>query len=193
MKTALTAALVGLFGLTVSACAADKFDIGSKAPAFSNLPGVDGKKHSMSDYDGKVLVICITCNHCPVAVRYEDRMIDFNKKYGKKVDFVAINVNNYAADKLPKMKERAKAKGFNFPYLYDESQEIARALKARVTPEFYVFNKNRELVYWGAMDDNSNASKAKTNYVQAAVDASLAGKAPKVTKTNARGCSVKYD
>jgi len=140
-----------------------------------------------------VLVIAITCNHCPVAVAYEDRMIAFAKKYAGKIDFVAINVNNLDADKLDKMKIRAQEKGFTYDYLYDSSQKIGRALSARVTPEFYIFNKKRELVYWGAMDDSNNAAKASKNYLSAAVDSTLVCNTPATTETNARGCSVKYE
>jgi thiol-disulfide isomerase/thioredoxin len=178
-----------------------KFGIGSPAPNFSNLPNATepGKTMSLSDLkDREILVICITCNHCPVAVMYEDRLIEFAKKYNvtdpnSKVGFVAINVNNLEQDKLPKMVERAKEKGFNFPYLYDETQAIGRALKATVTPEFYVFDKNRKLIYRGAMDDNNRAAEAKTNYLVAAVEAGLKGTAPATAETKARGCSVKYE
>src|SRR5262249_2196740 len=118
--------------------------IGDPAPNFTDLPGVDGKNHALAEYKNKdVLVVAITCNHCPVAVAYEDRLIAFTKKYAgpdSKVQVVAINVNNLAADKLDKMKIRAEQKGFNFDYLYDASQKIAKSLSAKVTPEFYVFN-----------------------------------------------------
>ena len=118
-------------------------------------------------------MVCITCNHCPVAVAYEDRhhrLRQEARRQGRKVGFVAINVNNLEQDKLPAMKVRAKEKGFNFPYAYDPSQKIAQDLGASVTPEFYVFNKNRKLVYQGAMDDNNDAPKA-TNYLEQAVQA----------------------
>lgn len=194
MKRLTAAALMaGIVLVGFTQAGASKLKIGASAPNFTNLPGVDGKGHSLSDYKKDVLVIAITCNHCPVAVAYEDRMIAFAKKYAGKIDFVAINVNNLAADKLDKMKNRAQEKGMTYDYLYDASQKIGRALNAHVTPEFYVFNKKRELVYWGAMDDSNNASKAATNYLSAAVDSTLAGKTPETTKTNARGCSVKYD
>jgi peroxiredoxin len=168
--------------------------IGDPCPNFTDLPGVDGKKHSLSEYKQDVLVIAITCNHCPVAVAYEDRIINFVKKnVNDKVGLVAINVNNLEADKLEKMVIRAKDKGFNFPYLYDSSQKVARALSARVTPEFYVFNKERKLVYWGSLDDSQNPNKAKTNYLEAAVTATAAGKTPATATTKAFGCSVKYE
>jgi peroxiredoxin len=138
-----------------------------------------------------VVVVCITCNHCPVAVAYEDRIIAFAKKYADKVDLVAINVNNIAADKLDKMTARAKEKGFTFPYLYDPSQKIARELGATVTPHFFVLNKDRKVVYIGAMDDDQESPKV--NYLDPAVDATLKGEKVEKTKTNARGCGIVYE
>jgi peroxiredoxin len=174
-----------------------KVKIGDPCPTFSNLPGTDDKTYGLESFKDKdVLVICITCNHCPVAVAYEDRIIQFVKKHageGSKVGFVAINVNNLPADKLDKMKERAKSKGFNFPYLYDESQKIASALGATVTPEFFVLNKERKIVYMGAMDDNNNAANVKVNYLEAAVKAALEGSEVKTAETRARGCGIKYE
>jgi peroxiredoxin len=171
-----------------------KIAIGNAAPTFNSLPGIDDKNHSLAEYSNKdVLVLCITCNYCVVAVQYESKIIAFNKKYttapASKVAFVAINVSNNEADKLPKMKERAKEQGFNFPYLYDASQVIGRSLGASATPEFWVFNKDRKLVYTGAMDD----STGKTNYVEAAVEATLKGLPVAVPETRVRGCAVEYD
>jgi peroxiredoxin len=173
-----------------------KLNIGDAAPAFASLPGTDGKTHSLDSFKDKdVVVVVVTCNHCPVAVAYEDRIINFTKKYAadpaSKVAVVAINVNNLEADKLPKMKERAKEKGFNFPYLHDESQKIGRALGASVTPEFFVLNKDRKVVYMGAMDDSQN--NPKVNYLEPAVEAALKGSMPATKETKARGCSVKYE
>ncbi len=206
MKRLATALLVGacITSLTLLSFAQGggkfnkKIGIGDPAPVFSGLAGIDGKEHSLSDYASKdVLVLCITCNHCPVAVAYESRMIDFAKKYStapdSKVAFVAINVNNSEADRLPKMIERAKEQGFNFDYLYDPSQKIGRALGATVTPEFYVFNKERKLVYTGAMDDHNSAAGAKTNFLVPAVDAALKGQAAPTAETRARGCGVQYE
>jgi peroxiredoxin len=175
-----------------------KVSVGDAAPTFSKLPGTDDKDHSLADLKNKdIVVVVVTCNHCPVAVAYEDRIIAFTKKYaGKddsKVAVVAINVNNLPADKLDKMKERAKAKGFNFPYLYDESQEIAKKLGATVTPEFFVLDKNRKIAYMGAMDDNQKTDSVKSKYLEDAVDALLEGKKISTTETRARGCSVKFD
>jgi peroxiredoxin len=191
------AVALALVGLALIPTARADIKIGDPAPAFSGLEGVDGKSKSLDDYKNKdVLVVVITCNHCPVAVQYEDRIIEFTKKYAgpdSKVGLVAINVNNLEQDKLPAMKERAKEKGFNFDYLYDPSQKIARELGAKVTPEFYVFNKERKLVYHGAMDDSNNPASVKTNFLAPAVEAALAGSTPQTAETKARGCSVKFD
>lgn len=173
-----------------------KVNIGDQAPTFEKLPGVDGKTVSSADFDKKdVLIIAITCNKCPVAVAYEDRMIEFAKKYSAKADskvgFVAINVNHAEADGLAKMKERAEEKGFNFPYLYDESQAIGRSLGASVTPEFFVLNKERKIVYMGAFDDDQK--EPKTHFLADAVDATLKGSAVQNAESRARGCGVKYE
>lgn len=191
LSTLLVAAL--LLAANPSAEAAVK--VGGKAPTFNKLPGtLGGEKDvslSSSDLKGKTTVLVITCNHCPVAVRYEDKIIKLAEKYAKndKVKVVAINVNNLAADKLPKMKIRAKEKGFNFPYLYDASQKIARELGARVTPEFYVINGKNEVIYHGSMDDR----KSGKNYVDLAVQASLKGQTPETQETRPFGCGVRYD
>jgi len=172
-----------------------KLNIGDAAPTFTDLQGVDGKTYSLDSFKDKdVVVLCITCNHCPVAVSYEDRIINFARKYAgpdSKVALVAINVNNLEADKLPRMKERASEKGFTFPYLYDPSQKIGRALGATVTPEFFVLNKERKVVYLGALDDSQR--NPKVNYLEPAVEAALKGEMPITKETRARGCSVKYE
>jgi peroxiredoxin len=188
--------LTGLLTLAEAGQFNKKLNIGDPCPTFKDLEGVDGKKYSLDDFKDKdVLVIVITCNHCPIAQAYEDRIIQFTKKWASgpdsKVAVVAINVNNLEADKLPAMKIRAREKGFNFPYLYDPSQQIGRSLGATVTPEFFVFNKARKLVYMGAMDDSN--SNPKVNYLEAAVEAALKGGTPAVKETRARGCTVKYD
>ncbi len=190
------ACVTGL-ALTSLAQGGNKIAIGDPAPSFSGLPGIDGKDHSLAQYSNKdVLVLCVTCNHCPVAVQYEPRLIDFAKKFSgspdSKVAFVAVCVNTDEADSLEKMKERAKEQGFNFPYVRDNSQQLGKQLNARVTPEFYVFNKERKLVYHGAMDDSNDPSGVKTNYLEPAVNAALQGQAPATAETKARGCGIQY-
>jgi peroxiredoxin len=170
-----------------------KISIGDSAPKFA-AKGTDGKEYTLDSFKDKdVLVICVTCNHCPVAVAYEDRIIDFAKKYaGKdgKVAFLAVNVNLGEDDLLPKMKERAREKGFTFPYAIDETQRVGRDLGASRTPEFFVFNKDRKLVYQGAMDDDM--AEPKVNYVAAAVEATLKGAKVERAETRVRGCPVQY-
>ena len=170
-------------------------NVGDKAPKFSGLIGIDDKSHSMDDYEeAKVLVVAFTCNHCPVAVAYEDRFIELTKQYkGKGVTFVAINVNNLEADKLPAMKVRAEKKGFNFPYLYDPTQKIAREYGATCTPHLFVLCQDRKIAYMGAFDDSNNPKRVKNQYLGDAVDALLAGKTLEVTETRQRGCSIKYE
>ncbi len=172
-----------------------QLSVGDPAPKFKKLIGVDDKRHSFDDYkDAKVLVVCFTCNHCPVAQDYEDRFIAFVKKYKDKgVAFVAINVNNIPADRLPKMKERAKEKGFNFDYLYDPTQKIARDFGATVTPHLFVLDQQRRVAYMGAFDDSRNPAKVKKRYVIDAVEALLAGEKPSVTETRAFGCTIKWE
>ena len=175
----------------------EKLNIGDPAPAWIKLPGVDGKEHSLADLkDKQAIVVVFTCNSCPYAVDYEDRVITFAKKYAgpdSKVALVALGVNAFDADRLPAMKARAEAKSFNFPYLFDETQKIAVDYGARVTPEFFVLNRERKVVYMGAMDDNTDAAKAKINYVEAAVEAVLQGKSPEVKETNGIGCQVRWE
>ena len=168
-------------------------NIGDEAPAWVDLPGVDGKKHSLADLkNSPMVVVLFTCNSCAVAVDYEDRIIAFAKKYSGRVAVVAINVNRIEADKLPKMQERAKEKEFNFAYVYDESQKIAKLYGATYTPEFIVLDKARKVAYMGAMDDKSPPAKPTTTFLEQAVDALLKDAKPPLTETLARGCKVRY-
>jgi peroxiredoxin len=171
---------------------------GDAAPAWESLEGTDGKKHSLADLKDKdVVVVVFTCNSCPVAEGYEPRIVAFVEKFAKpdaKVAVVAINVNTAKADALPAMKERAQKRKFNFAYLYDPTQEIARKYGAMYTPEFFVLDKNRKVVYTGAMDDKSPPGEPKTNHLEAAVTAALAGKTIDVKETSAgAGCKIKFN
>jgi peroxiredoxin len=189
--------LVGFFALFASAGEYNTtLSIGDAAPAWSELPGVDGKPHSLADLKEKEFVaVVFTCNSCPYAVDYEDRLIEFARKHGGdegKVALVAINVNAVPEDSFPKMQERAKERGFNFPYLYDESQKIAKAYGATRTPEFFLLDANRKVVYMGAMDDNADASQVKANYLERAIAAVRAGEKASPAETLPVGCAVRY-
>lgn len=174
-------------------------NIGDAAPAWSDLPGVDGKRHSLADLqDSDVVVAVFTCNSCPYAVDYEDRLNELARKYqaqakqGPRVTLVAINVNKIPEDQLPAMIQRAQEKQFLFPYLYDESQEIATRFGAVRTPEFYVLDSERKVAYMGAMDDSPDIRKVRLKYLEDAVDAVLAGKPAPFLETPPIGCAIRY-
>jgi peroxiredoxin len=159
------------------------------AVAWANLPGVDGKTHSLADLKDKdVIVVAVTRNRCPMAVAYFQKMNDFASS--GRAAFVAINLEE--EDDLDGMREVAKERGFRFPYLRDASQEVGHALGATCTPEFFVLGKDRQVVYRGAWDDGRPAGKVKDRYVEEAVTAALAGKKPAVAETKAPGCSINY-
>lgn len=170
-------------------------DVGQQAPVWKNLVGIDDKKHSLTDFrDAKAVVIVFSCNHCPVAQAYEERLKAFVKDYKEKgVALLAINVNNIPSDRLDKMKQRAEKREFNFPYLYDPSQKTARAYGATCTPHAFLLDKDRKIAYMGKIDDNMNLNKVTELYLRDAVDAVLAGDAPEVTETRQIGCGILYD
>jgi peroxiredoxin len=192
------------FGLVLAIAApavAGKFNkalsVGDTAPQWTDLAGTDGKKHSSADLKGKdAVVVVFTCNTCPVAEGYEDRIIEFAKKHAgpdAKVGLVAINVNTIPGDRLPAMTLRATKKKFPFPYLYDPTQEIARKFGANYTPEFFVLDKDWKVVYLGSMDDKSPPGDASVNYLEQAVQAALAGKPAATSETLARGCRIRFE
>jgi len=181
--------------------------IGAKAPDF-NLPGVDGKTYTLSSFKSSpVLMIVFTCNHCPTAQAYEDRIIQLTSDYSSKgVAVIAIMPNDPQAirldelgytdmsDSFDEMKLRAAQKHFNFPYLYDgATQSVAKAYGPIATPHVFIFDKDRRLRYSGRIDDVEKPGK--TPHVQDtrnALDAVLAGKKPSVATTKVFGCSIKW-
>jgi peroxiredoxin len=175
------------------------YKVGDIATDFS-LKNVDNKKVSLKGIkEAKGYIVVFTCNHCPYAVAYEDRIIALDKKY-KKLGYpvVAINPNNpekQKDDSFAKMQERAKEKNFSFPYLLDEGQKIYPQYGATKTPHVYVLQKTAKgnvVKYIGAIDDNyEDAAAVKTKYVENAVDAILKGKEVSVKETKAIGCSIK--
>lgn len=190
---------LGWLALMVAAIAARghaaELKIGDAAPNFAGIIGIDDKEHGLADYQGaKLVVVAFTCNHCPVAVAYEDRLVALQKDYqAKGVQLVAVNVNTIADDRLDKMKERAAKKGFNFPYLYDATQKIGRDYGATVTPHVFVLDKDRKIAYVGAVDDNVEPDKVKSPHLRNALDALLAGKRPPQEVTKQFGCGIKYE
>ena len=169
---------------------------GDKATDFK-LKSVDDKMYSMSDYkDAKGFIVVFTCNHCPFAVKYEDRVIELAKKYKSKgYILLAINPNDPAAapdDSFDKMKVRAKEKGFTFPYLFDEGQKIYPQYGATKTPHVFLLDKNLIVKYIGAIDDNvEDASAVKEKFLENAIAALEKGQEPEVPLTKAIGCSIK--
>jgi peroxiredoxin len=182
--------------LTSSLATAGQFNaarnIGDAGPTWKDLPGTDGKTHSLAELDKKVVVVVFTCNSCPVATDYQDRIIALAKKYADRVAVVAINVNRTAEDGLEKMKQRAEEKQYPYPYLFDETQKIAKDYGAAFTPEFFVLGPDRKIVYMGGMDDNSNPAEVKANYLAPAVEAALAGTKPDVAEAAAIGCRIRF-
>ncbi|MBL86068.1 MAG: thioredoxin family protein [Winogradskyella sp.] len=189
--------------LTLSAFTAitdeDGYKIGDVATDFS-LENIDGKMVSLSDFkDAKGFIVVFTCNTCPYAVAYEDRVEALNKKYADKgYPVIAIMPNNTdvkPGDNMEAMKARAKAKGFTFPYLMDKGQKIYPQYGATKTPHVYLLEKTKKgnvVKYIGAIDDNyKDASEVKTKYVENAVDALLKGKEIEVKETRAIGCTIK--
>jgi peroxiredoxin len=174
-----------------------KLKIGDKAIPFA-LPGVDGREHSLADYaDKAVIAVLFSCNHCPYVLAWEDRIIQIQADYADQgVQLIAIGSNDaqkYPADSFPKMKEHAQEKGFNFPYLRDETQEVARFYGAERTPEFFVFDQKGVLRYHGAPDDNYDDPQAvQKQYLRDALDAVLAGETPAIAETPPVGCTIKW-
>jgi len=178
---------------------AEGYKVGDIATDFS-LKNVDNKKVSLKDIkDAKGYIVVFTCNHCPYAQAYEDRINALDKKY-KKLGYpvVAINPNNpekQKEDSFAKMQDKAKAKKFTFPYLFDEGQKIYPQYGATKTPHVYVLQKTAKgnvVKYIGAIDDNyEDAAAVKTKYVENAVDALVKGKEVSVKETKAIGCSIK--
>jgi peroxiredoxin len=178
---------------------AQGYKIGDKVTDFK-LKNVDGKMVSLADFkDAKGYVVIFTCNHCPYAIAYEDRIIALHNKYAPKgYPVVAINPNDPAAqpqDSFEKMIERANEKKFPFVYLFDEGQKVYPIFGATRTPHIYVVSKKgKDLVveYIGTIDDNyKEAKEVKETYLADAIDALLAGKEPKTRETKAIGCTIK--
>ena len=195
-------ALVVAAGLFMNAKLTEKpgYGIGDYATDFE-LKNVDGKMVSMADYsDAKGIILVFTCNTCPYAKLYEQRILSLDKEFSPKgFPVIAINPNDVGrqpGDSMAEMQKRANDKGYTFPYLRDDSQEVARAYGATKTPHTFVLNKTGgkyKVEFIGAIDDNPNdPDHVDELYVADAVNALLSGKKPKVTEKRAIGCTIKW-
>lgn len=172
--------------------------LGTAAPDFQ-LPDTNGKIVSLGDFKDKVaLVVIFMCNHCPYVVHIREDLAELARDYmPKNAGIVGINANDalkYAADSPARMKEEVKAAGYTFPYLYDESQAVAKAYRAACTPDIFLFDKNRKLVYRGQFDASrpGNNIEVTGKDLRAALDDVLAGKPVSEFQTASIGCNIKW-
>ena len=177
------------------------YGVGDYAEDFK-LPNIDGKMVSMADYNNaEGFIVIFTCNTCPYAKAYESRIIDLDKKFASQgFPVIAINPNDVKqqpGDSMDEMKKRAKDKGYTFPYLRDDSQQVAKAFGATKTPHVYVLNKEGagkyKVEFIGAIDDSPNdPTDVSEKYVEDAIKAIKAGKKPAITEKRAIGCTIKW-
>ena len=172
--------------------------LGTPAPDFA-LPDAQGQTHRLSDFaDAPALLVIFMCNHCPYVKHVRSALADLAREYQQRgVAVVGINPNdvaNYSDDSPEKMIEEIKSAGYTFPYLVDESQEVAKAYKAACTPDFYVFDRERKLVYRGQMDDSRPGNDQPLNGedLRAALDAVLAGEPAPAEQKPSIGCNIKW-
>jgi peroxiredoxin len=169
--------------------------LATEAPTF-DLPGVDGRQHSLADYaDKPALAVVWSCNHCPYVQAWEGRMVELQRGFADRgFALVAISSNDtdaYPEDSFEAMQARAEEHGFNFDYLYDEDQSVLNAYGAERTPEVFLLDGDRRLVYHGAIDDSREEDEVSERYLRDAIEAVLAGESPAVGETPAVGCTVK--
>ena len=175
----------------------EKTQLGISAPDF-NLAGVEGKKYSLASFkDKKVLVIMFICNHCPYVQAIEDRIIQLQRHYANQsVQLVGICSNDptdYPDDSPESLKKRWIEKDYRFPYLVDETQEVAKAYGAVCTPDIFVFDSKRQLVYRGQLDNNWKEDHKVTRHdLQEVIDKLLKGEIPSSDHTPSMGCSIKW-
>lgn len=171
-----------------------ELSIGDQAPRWAELRSTTGESFSIDDFkQSDVLVLAFTSNTCPYAVDYEERMAAFAKKFeNRSVAFVVINCNAGDKDSLRAMQDRAAQKKFPFLYAKDEAGSVGKEYGALRTPEFVVLDRDRKVVYLGAMDDDPQGKAVKRDYLTLAVEAALAGMLPDVTETPPIGCAIKY-
>ena len=192
-KQILIAAMVML---AATAAWAEELAVGTQAPEFSLVNAVDGEKVSMKANDGKLKVVVFTCNQCPYAKAFENRIIDLAKRFGPKgVAFYAVNPNDeakYSEESLENMKARAVAKEYPFPYLKDGDSKIARAYGARVTPHVFLVDGTGTVRYRGYVDDSAKPAERNSTALSDALGSLLDGREIATTDTRAFGCTIKW-
>ncbi len=208
MKFSLSAVLFSLLLFSLPAQAGKYnhvLNLGDPMPAFSKLPATDGSHLSSTDLREDVVVLVLLANHCPWVRGMDQDLVKVADLFAdKSVRFLGFSVNHREDDRLPAMRKHAEKAGYNFSYVFDESQDLGRKLGATRTPEYFVFNKERKLIYMGLLY-NSPAKMNKdgsirhidgevdTHYVADAINATLAGEEVTIAETRAHGCSAKYE
>jgi peroxiredoxin len=166
--------------------------LGDPAPPFE-LPGVDGRTHALEDYREQPVAVVFSCCHCPYVVAWEDRLNDVSRDYAGRAGLVAINSNaGYLGDSFEDMEKRARDKQFSFPFVYDETQQVAEAYSAARTPEVFLFDAEHRLVYHGAPDSDHTDPDGAEPYLREALDATLGGSEAATAETPPVGCTIKW-
>jgi len=172
--------------------------LGTRAPNFT-LPDTDGRVVSLASFqDARALLVMFICNHCPYVKHVQHELVRIAREYAPRgVAFVAINANDAAAypdDSPERMKQEKERVGYPFPYLFDETQEVAKAYRAACTPDFFLFDGDRRLVYRGQLDDSrpKNGKPVTGRDLRAALDAVLAGRPPAAEQIPSVGCNIKW-
>lgn len=193
MKRLSVLSLVLCFAVVAGA---DELAIGAKAPGFSLTNAETGQKVTFEPGDGKLSVVVFTCNQCPYAKAFEDRLVSLGRNYAKRgIVFYAVNPNDddqYAIEKVSEMRARATAKNYPFPYLKDGTSATARAYGARVTPHVFVVDGKGMVRYRGYIDDSAKSNDRQHTGLSNALDALLAGREVPQTATKAFGCTIKF-
>jgi hypothetical protein len=166
--------------------------LGDEAPSLA-LPDTEGAEHALTD--GRPTAVIFTCNHCPYALAWHDRLMDVGREYADRVRFLAVNPNDadrYPGDSLDKMRERVAGEDWSMPYLRDETQEAAHAFGAKTTPDVFLLDGDGRLRYRGAPDADHADPSLDAAWLRDALDAVLAGRDPEPAETKPVGCSVKW-
>lgn len=205
MKLASMATLIAVVGAAAGGAGAAEsaggLALGAKVPAAvakTKMKNVDGKMLSIADVTGKAgTLVVFTCNHCPFAKAWEERIVELGNAYAAKgIGVVLVNANDPAMhpdDGFEEMQARAKSRGMKIPYVVDDTSGVARAFGASVTPEAFLFDKAGKLAYHGTIDDNrQEPDKVKARYLKDALEAVAAGKKPAVPETKGLGCGIKF-